>query len=55
VKREADHNPPYVAEVKNAWSYTYTPPYVFMARYLIKNGELLLYLGIILCTALNCG
>jgi hypothetical protein len=24
--READHSPPSIAEVKNAWSYTFTPP-----------------------------
>jgi hypothetical protein len=24
--READHSPPSIAEVKNAWSYTYTSP-----------------------------
>jgi hypothetical protein len=24
--RKADHSPPSSAEVKNAWSYTYTPP-----------------------------
>jgi len=24
--READHSPPSSSEVKNAWSYTYTPP-----------------------------
>jgi len=24
--READHSPPSRAEVKNAWSYTCTPP-----------------------------
>jgi hypothetical protein len=29
--READHSPPTSAEVKNTWSYTFTPPYVFMA------------------------
>jgi hypothetical protein len=29
--READHSPPSSAEVKNAWSYTSTPQYVFMA------------------------
>jgi len=29
--READHSPPSSAEVKNAWSYTATPQYVFMA------------------------
>jgi hypothetical protein len=28
--READHSPPSSAEVKNAWSYTSTSPYVFM-------------------------
>jgi hypothetical protein len=28
--READHSPPSSVEVKNAWSYTSTPPYVFM-------------------------
>jgi hypothetical protein len=29
--READHSPPTSAEVKKAWIYTSTPPYVFMA------------------------
>jgi hypothetical protein len=24
--READHSPPSIAEVKDAWSYTFTPP-----------------------------
>jgi hypothetical protein len=28
--READHSPPFSAEVKNAWSYTSTPQYAFM-------------------------
>jgi hypothetical protein len=36
-RREADHSPPSSAEVKNAWSYTSTPPYVFMAWYLLKH------------------
>jgi hypothetical protein len=27
----ADHSPPFSAEVKNAWSCTSTPPFVFMA------------------------
>jgi len=35
--READHLPPYSVEVKNAWSYTSTPPYIFMAWCLIKH------------------
>jgi hypothetical protein len=38
-RREADYSLPSSAEVKNVWSYTFTPPYVFMARYLIKNRD----------------
>jgi hypothetical protein len=29
--READHSPPFCVEVKNAWIYISTPPYVFMS------------------------
>jgi len=32
-EREAGHLPPSSAEVKNAWSYTDTHPYVFMASW----------------------
>jgi hypothetical protein len=35
--READHSPPPSAEVKNAWSYTSTPPYIFMVWCLMKQ------------------
>jgi hypothetical protein len=35
--READHSPPSSTDVKNAWSYTSTPQYVFMAWYLVKH------------------
>jgi len=37
--READHSPPSSAEVevKNAWSYTSTPPIAFMAWCLVKH------------------
>jgi hypothetical protein len=35
--READHSPPSSAEVKNAWSCTPTPQYVFMAWRLINS------------------
>jgi hypothetical protein len=35
---EADHSPPPSVEVRNAWSYTSTPPYVFMTWYLVKHG-----------------
>jgi len=40
VKRpehEADHLPPSSAEVKNAWSYIFTVPYVFMTSCLVKH------------------
>jgi hypothetical protein len=36
--RETDHSPPSSAEIKNAWSYTSTPPYVFIVWCLIKHG-----------------
>jgi hypothetical protein len=35
--REDDHSLPSSAEVKNAWSYTFTPLYIFMARSLITS------------------
>jgi hypothetical protein len=37
--REIDHSPPPGAEVKIAWSYTSTPPYVFMVWYLVKHRD----------------
>jgi hypothetical protein len=37
--READYSPPTSAEVKNAWSYTSTPQYVFMAWCLVKHRD----------------
>jgi len=37
--RETDHSPPSCTEVKNAWSYTCTPPYVFEACCLIKHRD----------------
>jgi len=40
VKRprcEADHSPPSSVEVKNAWSYTLTPIYAFMAWCIVKH------------------
>jgi hypothetical protein len=35
-EREADHSPPASAEDKNAWGYTSTPQYVFVAWCSIK-------------------
>jgi hypothetical protein len=37
--READHSPPSSAEAKNAWSYTFTPQYAFMAWCSVKAQE----------------
>jgi hypothetical protein len=37
--READHSPPSGAEVKNAWSYTSTPQYVFMTWCFVKDRD----------------
>jgi hypothetical protein len=37
--READHSPPYSAEVMNVWSYTSIPPYNWIAWYLVKHKE----------------
>jgi hypothetical protein len=34
---EDDHSSPTNPEVKNAWSYTSTPPYIFMAWSLVKH------------------
>jgi len=45
MRREADYSPPSSAKVMNAWSYTSSPLYVFMAWYLIKaQGRLYLYI-----------
>jgi hypothetical protein len=37
--REANHSPPYSAEVKKAWRYTPIPHYVFMAWCFVKHME----------------
>jgi len=42
VKRpghEADLSHPSGTEVKNTWNYTFTPPYVFVAWYLLKPRD----------------
>jgi hypothetical protein len=38
-EHENDHSPSFSAEIMNAWSYTSTPPHVFMAWYLIKHRD----------------
>jgi len=37
--REAGHLSPTIPEVKNAWSYTSTHPYVFVRLCLIKHRD----------------
>jgi hypothetical protein len=37
--REAHCSPPTSAEIKNAWIYTSTPLYVFMAWYFFQHGD----------------
>jgi hypothetical protein len=37
--RDADHSPLSSAEVKNAWSYTSTPQYVFMTWCFVKHRD----------------
>jgi hypothetical protein len=46
-RREADHSPPTIAEVKNKWISTSTPPYVYMVWCLISyaQGQLCLTLA----------
>jgi hypothetical protein len=36
---EANHSLPSSAEVKNSWSYTSTPQYVFIAWFLVKHRD----------------
>jgi hypothetical protein len=36
---EADHSLPYSAKVRNAWSYTSTPQYIFTAWCLFKHRD----------------
>jgi hypothetical protein len=38
-KREADYSSPPGVEVKKTLIYTYTPPYVFVALYLVKHKD----------------
>jgi hypothetical protein len=37
--READHSPPFTADVGNAWSYTSTRLCVFMALCMVKQRD----------------
>jgi hypothetical protein len=37
--RETDHSSPSSAEIKNVWSYTSTPQFVFMAWCLVKHQD----------------
>jgi hypothetical protein len=45
--READHSPPSSSEVKNAWNYTSTLQYAFMAWCSVKaQGQLYLHIKV---------
>jgi hypothetical protein len=37
--READHSPPFSAEVKECVEYTSTPQYIFLSQCLIKHRD----------------
>jgi hypothetical protein len=37
--RKADYSPPTIAEVKNVWIHTSTPPYVFMAYCSVRHRD----------------
>jgi len=52
--REGDHSPPSSAEIKNAWSYTSTPPYVFMVWYLVKHRDNFTFTFSLLQSCINC-
>jgi hypothetical protein len=54
-RREGDHSPPYSAEIKNAWSYTSTPQYIFVAWCLVKHRDDLNEYDLKLHTALGYG
>jgi len=38
-RREADHSPQYSVKINNAWSYTFTLQYVFLAWCLFKHRD----------------
>jgi hypothetical protein len=46
---EADHSPPYSAQIKNAWSCASTPSYVFMACSMIKHRDIPEYKTVVHC------
>lgn len=47
--REYDHTPASSGEVKNAWSYSYTPTHVFIAWCLMEHqGQFCLYSSLFL-------
>jgi hypothetical protein len=39
LESEVDHSSPSSAEVKNAWSYTSTPQYIFMEWCYVKHRD----------------
>jgi hypothetical protein len=47
--RETDQSPPSSSEVKNAWSYTSIPPYVFKAWCLLKHRDFIFTFTFLAC------
>jgi len=37
--RESEHSPPSRDQVKNTWSYNFTPPYTFTALYFVNHRD----------------
>jgi hypothetical protein len=53
--REANHPPPSSAEVKNKWSYTSIPQYVFRSWCLIKHRDNFTFLPVRYSAQLRAG
>jgi hypothetical protein len=51
-EHETDNSLSSSTEVKNAWSYTTTPPYVLMARRLIKDKDSIIFFTFTLAAVL---
>jgi hypothetical protein len=52
--RESDHSPPFSVEVKNAWRYTSTPQYAFMAWCSVKKENRNNFTFTLSLNILNC-
>jgi hypothetical protein len=53
LERNVDGSTPSSADIKNAWSYIPTSPYDFMAWFLIKHRDKIIYILIYEVTELS--